>query len=178
LQGPIGPQGERGEAGLGFKLIGNVPTYADLPSSNVAAGDAYIVDGPEGSPNGRVYIYTDNGWPPEEEGARIVGPQGPQGIPGEQGPQGDPGNDGPPGDQGPQGDQGPRGLQGIPGTTGPQGPPGVAGVSQYNYATYQQLVITPNSGTAVTYTTPRAGSTSGDFTAGVLTVNSIVLTGI
>lgn len=56
--------------------------------------------------------------------SKLIGPEGPRGLPGARGPKGD---QGPIGPQGPQGDKGPTGDPGPTGATGPQGPTGPAG---------------------------------------------------
>ena len=41
--GPTGPEGAKGDPGAGVKITGSVATWANLPASGDAAGDAYIV---------------------------------------------------------------------------------------------------------------------------------------
>ena len=140
IPGLTGPQGE---PGLGFVLVGSVPTFEDLPDpTTLETGDAYTVDS-----DGHLYVvgpdqteWVDAGviqgppGPPGPPGSRgLLGPQGVPGAPGSPGavgPKGDPGATGPastvPGPTGPKGDQGP---QGVPGPPGPGG--GATGPATY-----------------------------------------------
>lgn len=90
--GPTGPQGD------GLEIDGQVTTYAELPTTGVAAGDVWLA-------GEKLYRYNGTAWPAEAAGASVQGPAGPKGDQGIQGPKGD------------KGDQGIQGVQGIPGTT-------------------------------------------------------------
>ena len=117
-QGPVGPQGEKGDQGdpgSGLSYRGQVPTYADLPST-AEDGDAYQV-----LSDGLFYIWGEGGFPPEGNGAQLQGPKG------DKGDKGDTGEIGPIGPQGPKGDQGEQGIQGMQGIQGVQGPKGDTG---------------------------------------------------
>jgi hypothetical protein len=92
--GPEGPVGPQGPAGVGIKMLGVLPTVADLPATGVQ-GDTYTI-----TETGDSWTWAD------ESGAfinigKIQGPVGPQGPQGEVGPQGA---------QGEMGPQGPAGL--------------------------------------------------------------------
>lgn len=134
-QGPEGPVGPQGPQGNGLELQGNVPTYADLPTSygTADAGTAYVVVA-----DGKVYIWDGDSWTPDGQGVVIkgeqgpMGPQGPKGDTGDTGPQGPQGLQGIQGPKGDTGDTGPQGPQGIQGETGPQGPQGPAGTTSWN----------------------------------------------
>ena len=120
-QGPIGPKGEKGDQGdpgSGLSYKGQVPVYADLPST-ADDGDAYQV-----LSDGLFYIWGEGGFPPEGNGAQL---QGPKGDKGDKGDTGAIGPIGPIGPQGPKGDQGEQGVQGIQGMQGVQGPKGDTG---------------------------------------------------
>ena len=150
--GVPGLPGPQGEPGIGFVLVGSVPTVEDLPDpTTLETGDAYTVDS-----DGHLYVvgpdqteWVDAGviqgppGPPGSEGARGIpgaqgapGPQGVPGVPGSPGPKGDtgvagapstvPGPPGPPGSTGAKGDKGDTGTPGTPG--GPPGPAGAPGV--------------------------------------------------
>ena len=150
--GMPGLPGPAGEPGIGFVLVGSVPTVEDLPDpTTLETGDAYTVDS-----DGHLYVvgpdqteWVDAGviqgppGPPGSEGARGIpctqgapGPQGVPGVPGSPGPKGDtgaagapstvPGPPGPPGSTGAKGDKGDQGTPGTPG--GPPGPAGAPGV--------------------------------------------------
>ena len=108
LQGPVGPQGPKGDTGD----IGPQGPKGDTgdPGPQGPKGDAGD-PGPQG-PKG------DTG---------DVGPQGPKGDTGATGPQGPSGADGATGPQGPKGDTGAAGPQGPKGDTGDPGPQGPAG---------------------------------------------------
>jgi hypothetical protein len=115
-----------------------VDTYADLPTTGVAEGDFWLA-------GGNLYRYTASGWPAEDAGTPMQGPQGPVGDTGPQGPAGSDGADGASayevavaaGFSGTQaawlsslvGPQGPKGDTGAQGPTGAQGVQGQAGVS-------------------------------------------------
>lgn len=115
-QGPQGLKGDTGAQGASFNFQGVVATEQDLPASGTL-GDAYIV-----TATGHMWFWDDVlDW---QDGGKIVGPQGPQGI---QGPQGEQGIQGPQGLKGDTGAQGPQGPTGLTGATGPQGPQGLKG---------------------------------------------------
>lgn len=114
-QGPQGEKGEQGDPGSGLSYKGQVPTYADLPST-AEDGDAYQV-----LSDGLFYIWGEGGFPPEGNGAQLQGPKG------DKGDKGDTGETGPIGPQGPKGDQGEQGVQGVQGAQGPKGDTGDKG---------------------------------------------------
>lgn len=108
IQGPQGLQGEtgpQGPVGEGVRILGSKASNAELPSTGMATGDAYLI-------SGNLWVYDGTAW---VDTGSIVGPQGPQGVEGPQGP------------QGPQGPEGARGPTGLTGATGPQGPQGLQG---------------------------------------------------
>lgn len=126
-QGPRGEKGEKGDPGAGLAIVGEVDTYADLPTNLTAsdAGKAYI-----NKADSKLYVWTGTSFPAEGEGSAFVGPQGPQGeqgVPGPQGEKGDQGEVGPQGEQGVQGPQGEKGDSGEPGAQGEAGPQGEKG---------------------------------------------------
>ena len=135
LQGPAGAQGERGEAGKDFTVLGFFSSLTALEAAitNPGAGDAYGIGY---SKPYDIYIWdavnarwVDNG---PIQGAKgdtgergPAGPQGERGFTGSPGPRGETGLQGPPG---PQGERGERGEQGERGETGLQGPQGIQGI--------------------------------------------------
>lgn len=122
--GPTGPQGPMGLPGASTIIRGSVPTAADLPTSGMAVGDAWITED-----TGDLWVWTGASW---VNAGQIVGPQGPAGPSGpvgNQGPPGATGPQGPTGAQGPAGDAGPAGPQGNPGPQGATGPPGPTGAT-------------------------------------------------
>lgn len=137
-QGPTGPQGEQGiegppgQDGAGVAISGQVPTYADLPTS-ATPGDGWLVDG-----DGLLYVWTGTTFPSQGQGVEFrgpvgpVGPQGPVGATGAQGVQGDTGPQGETGPKGDQGDVGPQGIQGEKGDKGDTGATGTAGTDGTN----------------------------------------------
>lgn len=133
--GPQGPKGDKGDTGDGLQIDGRVSTYADLPTTGVSAGEVWLA-------GGNLYIYGESGWPAEDAGTSVVGPQGPQGEQGIQGIQGVKGDKGDKGDTGATGAQGPTGAQGI------QGSAGVSLDIQGTVATYADLPSSPNNGDA------------------------------
>src|SRR5699024_9904802 len=142
-QGERGPEGPQGDQGDGLEIVGQVPTYGDLPTS-VPEGTAYLA-------GGKIYVYRDGAWPPESAGTQVQGDQGPKGDTGERGPEGPQGERGPQGEQGPRGLQGPKGDQGEQGIQGIQGPRGAAGASldiEGTVATYGDLPSNPSPGDA------------------------------
>jgi hypothetical protein len=142
--GAQGPQGAQGATGKGTRILGEVPTPADLPTANNKPGDAYIV-----TSDGDLYIWSTDVDPAAwVDAGQVVGPQGPtgpegvqgspgpqgaQGVPGPQGGQGVEGATGPAGAQGPQGAAGAKGDTGAQGAQGPKGDPGPAGSSEFFY---------------------------------------------
>jgi Collagen triple helix repeat (20 copies) len=86
-KGEKGDKGDKGDVGAGVKIVGTVPTQADLPTTGTT-GDAYLV-------GGHAFVWTGSAW-------TDAGPV--------QGPKGDTGPAGPQGAQGPQGPQGPQGT--------------------------------------------------------------------
>ena len=104
IQGPPGPQGEKGD-----------PGYPGPPGIKGDTGDI----GPAG-PQGPKGDTGDTG---------PAGPQGPKGDTGDIGPAGPQGPKGDTGDTGPAGPQGPKGDTGDIGPAGPQGPKGADGIS-------------------------------------------------
>ena len=135
LQGPAGAQGERGEAGKDFTVLGFFSSLTALEAAitNPGAGDAYGIGY---SKPYDIYIWdgsnarwVDNG---PIQGAKgdtgergPAGPQGERGFTGSPGPRGETGLQGP---AGPQGERGERGIQGERGETGLQGPQGIQGI--------------------------------------------------
>lgn len=121
-EGPPGPQGvegPQGAPGLGFNIVGSVPTSSDLPPTGANNGDAYVTED-----TGNIWVWTGTEW---VDLGNVEGPQGPQGIqgpPGADGPPGQQGVQGQPGVEGPAGPQGPPGPEGAVGPAGPQGVPG------------------------------------------------------
>jgi hypothetical protein len=120
-QGPTGPQGA---TGVGIRILGEVPTVANLPSTGNTPGDAWIV-----TADGDLYVWSTQLVPTGSwiDAGQVVGPQGPMGPQGIQGPTGTTGATGPQGATGPTGATGAAGATGATGATGPQGNPGVAG---------------------------------------------------
>jgi hypothetical protein len=90
IEGPQGIQGEQGiqgAPGLGITFKGEVPTYADLPSSGQSQGDMWVVASPQPA-HGWVWDAATSAW---IDGGPVQGPQGvagPQGVEGPQGPAG------------------------------------------------------------------------------------------
>lgn len=78
-RGPQGEQGPQGEPGHGFEVSNTVATYADLPTT-ATVGDIWLV-----TSTGAAYIYSDTGWPDEEDGIPFVGPKGDKGDKGDTG---------------------------------------------------------------------------------------------
>jgi hypothetical protein len=127
-QGPLGPVGP---AGASVRIVGSVPTPADLPASAAANGDAYICDS-----DGDLYVWDGATW---LNVGQIVGPQGVEGSQGVQGPQGV---------DGPQGAIGPAGIDGATGPTGPvalDGPQGFTGPTGPVVAAVTSVSITANT---------------------------------
>jgi hypothetical protein len=109
-KGPKGDPGEPGAAGPmgpGLRVLGNLPTAADLPASSDAPGDSYLIEDTT-----ETHTWNGSSW---VNMGSIVGPQGPEGPVGPRGAKGDPGD---------QGAQGPIGLTGPAGLQGPEGPEG------------------------------------------------------
>lgn len=71
-------KGEKGEKGDGVQIKGSVPTYADLTDISPVpeVGDSYIVDA-----DGLMYVYGENGFPPQGQGVQIKGESGDTYIP-------------------------------------------------------------------------------------------------
>lgn len=69
--------GQDGEDGKIATPKGNVPTYADLPSSGLTAGDGYLVEA-----TGKLYVWNGTEFPPESGGVLY---RGEAGTPGEDG---------------------------------------------------------------------------------------------
>lgn len=105
IQGPVGPQGPKGDTGATGPQGSQGLTGATGPQGSKGDTGAAGPQGPQG-------VKGDTG---------AVGPQGPQGF------KGDTGAVGPQGSQGLTGATGPQGAKGDTGTTGPQGPQGVTG---------------------------------------------------
>ena len=125
--GPAGPQGEPGVDGKGVSVAGQVPTYAELPSTltEADAGKGWLVEG-----DGRLYVWSGTAFPANGSGADFrgpAGPQGPQGPAGDRGPEGQPGAQGVEGPQGPAGVEGPVGPRGSKWFTGAGAPGTVSG---------------------------------------------------
>ena len=114
--GAIGPAGPTGPQGVSVRILGSVPTSADLPTSGNTQGDGWITDD-----TGDLWMWNGTTW---TDVGKIVGPQGAQGV---QGPIGATGPAGAAGAQGPQGLQGQTGAAGPQGPIGPAGPTGVTG---------------------------------------------------
>jgi hypothetical protein len=118
--GPEGPQGVQGEqgvqgpAGLGIQFKGEVPTYADLPTTGQVQGDLWTVASPTPA-HGWAWDAATSSW---VDAGQIQGPQGIQGVQGVAGPVGP---------AGAKGDTGPAGPTGATGPIGPEGPQGPAG---------------------------------------------------
>ncbi len=118
--GPEGPQGVQGEqgvqgpAGLGIQFKGEVPTYADLPTTGQVQGDLWTVASPTPA-HGWAWDAATSSW---VDAGQIQGPQGIQGVQGVAGPVGP---------AGAKGDTGPAGPAGATGPIGPEGPQGPAG---------------------------------------------------
>lgn len=121
IAGPEGPEGPAGPEGAGLELAGAVAEYANLPAE-APLGSTWLV-----SSEGRVYVRTEDGWPAENTGGLIQGPEGPAGPAGPAGARGPEGPAGPEGDPGPAGPTGPAGPAGVKGDAGPEGPAGPAG---------------------------------------------------
>lgn len=110
VKGEQGIQGEKGDTGKGFTILGTYATVEALAAAVTDAeqGDYYNV-GTE-APY-RIYMWDDaEGW--QDQGQL----QGPTGAQGEQGPAG------PAGPQGAPGEKGEPGEKGDTGATGPSGP--------------------------------------------------------
>jgi hypothetical protein len=121
--GAQGPQGPQGSIGRTIRILGEVPTPADLPATGNVAGAAYIV-----TSDGDLYVWSTDVTPAAwVDAGQIVGPQGPTGPQGVQGPAGNTGPQGAAGATGAQGQTGQAGPQGIQGIQGIQGPAGTTG---------------------------------------------------
>jgi hypothetical protein len=118
LVGPAGPQGEQGipgvqgPAGLGIQFKGEVPTYADLPTTGQVQGDLWTVASPTPA-HGWAWDATPSSW---VDAGQIQGPQGIQGVQGVAGSTGETGAVGPAGPIGPMGPEGPQGPAGADGS--------------------------------------------------------------
>ncbi len=114
LVGPAGPQGEQGipgvqgPAGLGIQFKGEVPTYADLPSTGQVQGDLWTVASPTPA-HGWAWDAATSSW---VDAGQIQGPQGVPGVQGVAGATGETGAVGPAGPVGPIGPEGPQGPAG------------------------------------------------------------------
>ena len=128
-QGPVGPQGPKGEMGLQGKVGPQGPKGEMGPQGKV---------GPQG-PKGEMGLQGKAGaqGPKGEMGLQgQVGPQGPKGEIGLQGKAGAQGPKGEMGLQGQVGPQGPKGEMGLQGQTGAQGIPGMivpTTIPEYEY---------------------------------------------
>ena len=109
--GTPGPPGPPGADGTGVRIVGSVPTVADLPTglTSADAGDGYIT-----TDTGHLHVWSGSSW---ADVGNIQGPPGTTGPAGPAGPQGVPGPTGLTGPTGPTGVTGPQGPQGIPGVT-------------------------------------------------------------
>jgi hypothetical protein len=78
--GPVGPDGATGPAGSSFQLAGSAASYADLPTTLVAAdaGQAWMTND-----DGRVYVWSGTAWPASGSAPVLQGPAGADGAPGQ-----------------------------------------------------------------------------------------------
>lgn len=113
--GAAGPAGPTGPQGVSVRILGSVPTQADLPSSGNTQGDGWITED-----SGDLWMWNGSTW---TDVGKVVGP------PGAQGPQGPIGATGATGAAGPQGQQGLQGQTGATGSIGPAGPAGPTGAT-------------------------------------------------
>lgn len=102
---------------VGLRILGALGDEDDLPATDNAIGDGYLI-------SGDLWVWVGSDW---ENVGPIQGPPGPMGATGGTGPAGPQGETGPEGPQGPQGEAGPEGPQGETGATGPEGPQGDTG---------------------------------------------------
>ena len=132
-EGPIGPEGPKGEDGAAFTYDMFTPEQLEAlrgPEGPAGADGAAGQDGQDGK-DFTYDMFT------EEQLKALIGPQGPEGIQGPVGPQGEQGVQG---EQGPQGKIGPQGPEGLKGETGEQGPAGADGKDfTYDMFTPEQL---------------------------------------
>lgn len=122
--GPTGATGATGPQGNGLDILGNVPTFGDLPAG-AAQGDIYRVVA-----DGHLYLWDGTEWDDlgALEGAPgATGPTGPVGATGATGPTGPTGPAGEIGATGPVGETGSTGPVGSTGATGPSGAVGPTG---------------------------------------------------
>lgn len=111
--GATGPTGAIGPAGASVRILGSVPTTADLPPSGNTQGDGWIT-----TDTGDLWTWDGSAW---TNVGRIVGPQGAQGAVGATGATGATGPAGPTGATGAAGPAGATGATGAPGATGNPG---------------------------------------------------------
>ena len=110
VKGEQGIQGEKGDTGKGFTILGTYATVEALAAAVTDAeqGDYYNV-GTE-APY-RIYMWDDaEGW---QDQGQLQGPTGARGAQGPAGPQGAPGEKGEPGEKGDTGATGPAGPNTI-----------------------------------------------------------------
>ena len=72
--GPAGPQGNVGPAGQGFKIIGTVDTFGDLPMTDNLVGDVWLADD-----TGDGWVWDGTRWKSIGHIRGAVGPVGPAG---------------------------------------------------------------------------------------------------
>lgn len=90
-QGVVGPKGDQGDPAAAIKVLGQLATTAELPTSGTVEGDAYFVtrNDPELGVVLDLHVWTGSLW---FNAGRISGPQGVQGTQGDQGIQGETGD--------------------------------------------------------------------------------------
>ena len=118
--GPTGSAGPTGPYALRAIVKGTVSTFANLPTTNLVNGEAFIT-----ADTGILWSWTIPNW---NNCGVFVGTLGPVGTAGAQGNQGNTGPQGFTGAQGFTGPQGNTGIQGPVGTIGNPGPDGPQGL--------------------------------------------------
>ena len=144
VAGIQGVPGVQGPAGLGIQFKGEVPTFADLPTTGQVQGDLWTVASPLPA-HGWAWDATTSSW---VDAGQIQGPQGIQGpastVPGPQGPEGPVG----------------ASVTGPAGAVGPTGPAGPSVVSKDANNTSvigtDGLIFTPAASGGSTYVLPAA----------------------
>ena len=181
-EGPIGPEGPKGEDGAAFTYDMFTPEQLEAlrgPEGPAGADGAAGQDGQDGK-DFTYDMFT------EEQLKALIGPQGPEGIQGPVGPQGEQGVQG---EQGPagadgkdftydmftpeqlealrgpagaDGKDGEKGADGAEGPQGPEGPQGEQGISVTNVAIEDNhLMVTLSNGNTLDAGEMPAGSGSG-----------------
>lgn len=80
--GPVGPIGPAGQNGMGYRILGSIPTSANLPTTGNVMGDVWMADD---TGLGYAWDSDTNVWNPIGQIGGVAGPQGPTGATGPMG---------------------------------------------------------------------------------------------